>query len=56
MRGLAARHGLEITELSTLLHGQLVAVNPVYNEVFETFARHTFAARLPPAWSGPWTR
>jgi sugar phosphate isomerase/epimerase len=30
--------GLEITELSTHLQGQLVAVNPVYNTLFDGFA------------------
>jgi sugar phosphate isomerase/epimerase len=36
--GLVASHGLAITELSTHLQGQLVAVNPVYDEVFDAFA------------------
>lgn len=30
--------GLEITELSTHLQGQLVAVHPAYNELFDSFA------------------
>ena len=30
--GTAARHGLAITELSTHLQGQLVAVNPAFDE------------------------
>ena len=30
--------GVEITELSTHLQGQLVAVNPAYNEAFDAFA------------------
>lgn len=33
-----ARHGLEITELSTHLQGQLVAVHPVYDSLFDGFA------------------
>ena len=33
-----ARYGLEVTELSTHLQGQLVAVHPVYDEVFDGFA------------------
>jgi sugar phosphate isomerase/epimerase len=33
-----ARHGLVLTELSTHLQGQLVAVHPVYDEVFDGFA------------------
>ncbi len=31
-------YGLEITELSTHLQGQLIAVNPAYNELFDGFA------------------
>ncbi|MAA89889.1 MAG: AP endonuclease [Deltaproteobacteria bacterium] len=31
-------HGMEITELSTHLQGQLVAVHPVYDEAFDGFA------------------
>ena len=30
--------GVEITELSTHLQGQLVAVHPAYDEAFDTFA------------------
>jgi len=33
-----AKHGLEITELSTHLQGQLVAVHPAYDELFDGFA------------------
>src|SRR5882672_10432042 len=36
--GVAAMHGLVITELSTHLQGQLVAVHPAYNEAFDGFA------------------
>ncbi len=36
--GTVARHGLVITELSTHLQGQLVAVNPAFNEAFDAFA------------------
>ena len=35
---VAASHGLVITELSTHLQGQLVAVHPAYNEAFDAFA------------------
>ncbi len=31
-------HGMEITEISTHLQGQLVAVHPVYDEAFDGFA------------------
>ena len=36
--GTAASHGLVITELSTHLQGQLVAVHPAYDEAFDGFA------------------
>ncbi len=36
--GLVASHGLKITELSTHLQGQLVAVHPAYDKLFENFA------------------
>ena len=36
--GTAASHGLAITELSTHLQGQLVAVHPVYDELMDGFA------------------
>lgn len=38
VKGIAAGHGLAITELSTHLQGQLVAVHPAYNEAFDNFA------------------
>jgi sugar phosphate isomerase/epimerase len=38
VKGVAARHGIEITELSTHLQGQLVAVHPAYDEAFDGFA------------------
>lgn len=37
-KGRLAAHGLEVTELSTHLQGQLVAVHPAYNEQFDAFA------------------
>ena len=36
--GTARANGVEVTELSTHLQGQLVAVNPVYDEGFDAFA------------------
>ena len=36
--GVAASHGLKITELSTHLQGQLVAVHPAYDDAFDGFA------------------
>jgi sugar phosphate isomerase/epimerase len=38
LRGRIAAHGLQITELSTHLQGQLVAVNPAYDAQFDAFA------------------
>ena len=38
VRGICADAGVEITELSTHLQGQLIAVNPAYNEAFDAFA------------------
>ncbi|MBB3859530.1 sugar phosphate isomerase/epimerase [Novosphingobium hassiacum] len=36
--GITASHGLQITELSTHLQGQLVAVHPAYDAQFDGFA------------------
>ena len=36
--GICAEAGVEITELSTHLQGQLVAVNPAYDQAFDAFA------------------
>lgn len=36
--GVAKNNGIEITELSTHLQGQLVAVHPAYDEAFDGFA------------------
>ena len=38
LKGVAAKHGVEITELSTHLQGQLVAVHPAYDTMFDGFA------------------
>jgi sugar phosphate isomerase/epimerase len=38
VKGTAARHGVAITELSTHLQGQLVAVHPAYDAAFDGFA------------------
>lgn len=49
VKGLVNAAGVEITELSTHLQGQLVAVHPAYNDLFDGFApenlRGNFAAR-----------
>jgi sugar phosphate isomerase/epimerase len=38
VKGIAGRHGLAITELSTHLQGQLIAVHPAYDAAFDSFA------------------
>ena len=38
LKGIAGKHGIEITELSTHLQGQLVAVHPAYDAAFDGFA------------------
>ncbi|MGI9324422.1 MAG: sugar phosphate isomerase/epimerase family protein [Pseudomonadales bacterium] len=38
LSGRVAEHGIEITELSTHLEGQLVAVHPAYDALFDGFA------------------
>ena len=38
LKEVANKNGVEITELSTHLQGQLVAVNPAYDEAFDAFA------------------
>ncbi|MCZ7495345.1 sugar phosphate isomerase/epimerase [Agrobacterium rhizogenes] len=38
IKGRLAEMGIEITELSTHIQGQLVAVHPVYDEMFDGFA------------------
>ena len=39
VRGTLADHGLQITELSTHLQGQLVAVHPAYDPMFDGFVK-----------------
>jgi sugar phosphate isomerase/epimerase len=38
IRGILAERGLQLTELSTHLQGQLVAVHPAYDRLFDGFA------------------
>ncbi|QOR76527.1 MAG: sugar phosphate isomerase/epimerase [Thermoflavifilum sp.] len=49
IKGIVQEAGLEITELSTHLQGQLVAVHPAYDALFDSFAppayRHNPKAR-----------
>jgi sugar phosphate isomerase/epimerase len=38
VKGIAGQYNISITELSTHLQGQLVAVHPAYDELFDGFA------------------
>jgi sugar phosphate isomerase/epimerase len=46
LKGKVKSFGLEITELSTHLQGQLVACHPAYNEMFDGFAPKELAGNL----------
>jgi len=52
IKGIVAASGLEITELSTHLQGQLVAVHPAYDELFDGFAPEAY--RKNPAARQAW--
>jgi sugar phosphate isomerase/epimerase len=41
IKGTLAKHSVEVTELSTHLQGQLVAVHPAYDQAFDGFAPET---------------
>jgi sugar phosphate isomerase/epimerase len=41
VRATLDKHGLQLTELSTHLQGQLVAVHPAYDAMFDAFAAET---------------
>lgn len=43
--GIAASHGLSISELSTHIQGQLVAVHPAYDALFDGFAPQAVRGR-----------
>jgi sugar phosphate isomerase/epimerase len=45
MKGRLAAHGLAVTELSTHLQGQLVAVHPAYDVAFDGFAPEAVRGR-----------
>jgi sugar phosphate isomerase/epimerase len=51
--GIAARHGLAITELSTHLQGQLVASHPAFDALLDGFAPASLAgdAKAKSAWA-----
>ncbi|MCH4090763.1 sugar phosphate isomerase/epimerase family protein [Acetobacter sp.] len=45
IKGSLARYGIEITELSTHLQGQLIAVHPAYDALFDAFAPEAVRGR-----------
>jgi sugar phosphate isomerase/epimerase len=47
VRGLLASSGVELTELSTHLQGQLVAVHPAYDQPFDGFAPDSVRGNPP---------
>ena len=53
VKGIAARHGLAVTELSTHLQGQLVASHPAFDTLLDAFAPPNLAgdAKAKPAWA-----
>lgn len=53
LQGMLAQHGLEITELSTHIQGQLVAVHPAYQTLFEGFLPAALRT-APPAARQEW--
>ena len=53
IQGMAEANGVVITELSTHLQGQLVAVNPAYDNLFDGFAPKKLQGKSKPrtAWA-----
>ncbi|MFT6827603.1 MAG: sugar phosphate isomerase/epimerase [Roseivirga sp.] len=51
LKGTLADHGLEVSELSTHLQGQLVAVHPAYEELFKGFAPKGMNAKQRNLWA-----
>lgn len=51
LKGTLAENGLEVSELSTHLQGQLVAVHPAYEELFKGFAPKGMNAKQRNAWA-----
>src|SRR5881396_2532653 len=54
LKGLVNECGLEITELSTHLQGQLVAVHPAYDKLFDAFATEEYRnnSKARTGWAG----
>ena len=53
IRGILANHGVQLTELSTHLQGQLVAVHPAYDQAFDGFAPDSLRGLSRHAIAGP---
>lgn len=51
LKGTLAEYGLEVSELSTHLQGQLVAVHPAYDELFKGFAPKGMNSKQRNAWA-----
>lgn len=51
LKGTLAENGLEVSELSTHLQGQLVAVHPAYEELFKGFAPKGMNAKQRNEWA-----
>ncbi|NVJ46380.1 MAG: sugar phosphate isomerase/epimerase [Cytophagia bacterium] len=51
LKGTLAEYGLEVSELSTHLQGQLVAVHPAYDELFKGFAPKGMTSKQRNAWA-----
>ena len=45
--GTLEKHGLQLTELSTHLQGQLIAVHPAYDQMFDGFAAESVRGNPP---------
>jgi sugar phosphate isomerase/epimerase len=51
LKTVAARHGIEITEIAAHLQGQLVAVHPAYDLQFDNFAQRIMHRWNRQAWA-----
>lgn len=51
VKGTLAQYGLEVSELSTHIQGQLVAVHPAYEELFKGFAPKGMNAKQRQIWA-----
>ncbi len=51
LKGTLAEHNIEVSELSTHLQGQLVAVHPAYEELFKGFAPKGLNKKQRNAWA-----